>query len=200
MAAAQQRPARQRRCPDRLMAWTAPPWRLMNAAERRRYWWGHWRLAVPFATTLLLVLAMTAPLLVPAPVFPHLALIGIFVWATFQPGLMPPWLAFVLGIIADLLFAQPVGVNATLFAATAGFVRVFEARYGRHAHGFDWAMATALIIAFEVATYGLMALAGRPVPLLPLGWQALTSTIAYPLVVALCARIQRLAFGSDGTP
>jgi rod shape-determining protein MreD len=182
------------------MAWTAPPWRLMNAAERRRYWWGHWRLAVPFATTLLLVLAMTAPLLVPAPVFPHLALISIFVWATFQPGLMPPWLAFVLGIIADLLFAQPVGVNATLFAATAGFVRVFEARYGRHAHGFDWAMATALIIAFEAATCGLMALAGRPVPLLPLGWQALTSTIAYPLVVALCARIQRLAFGSDGTP
>jgi rod shape-determining protein MreD len=182
------------------MAWSAPPWRLMNAAERRRYWWGHWRLAVPFLTTLLLVLAMTAPLLVPVPVFPQVALLGIFVWATFQPGLMPPWAAFVLGVVADLLFAQPLGVNATLFAATAGFIRLFEARYGHHAHGFDWAVAAAVIIAFETATWGLMGMAGRPVPLLPLGWQALTSMVAYPLVVALCARVQRLAFGPGGTP
>jgi hypothetical protein len=33
------------------------------------------------------------------------------------------------------------------------------------------------------------------VPLLPLGWQLLTSIAAYPLVVALCAFIQRRAFG-----
>jgi rod shape-determining protein MreD len=182
------------------MAWPVQPWRLMSAAERRRYWRGHWRLAVPFLTTLLLVLAMTAPLLVPAPAFPQVALLGIFVWTTFQPGLMPPWLAFVLGMVADLLFAQPLGVNATLFAATAGFVRLFEARYGHHVHGFDWAMAAAVIIAFEAATWGLMSVAGRPVPLLPLGWQAVTSMVAYPLVVALCARIQRLAFGRGGTP
>ncbi len=182
------------------MAWSAPPWRLMNAAERRRYWWGHWRLTVPFVTTLLLVLVMTAPLLVPAPVFPQVALLGIFVWATFQPGLMPPWLAFVLGLVADLLFAQPLGVNATLFAATAGFVRLFEARYGHHAHGFDWAVAAAVIIAFEAGTWGLMSLAGRPIPPLPLGWQALTSSIVYPIVVAFCGRIQRLAFGPGGTP
>ncbi len=185
---------------DRLMAWHAPPWRLMNAAERRRYWWGHWRLAVPFATTLLLMLAMTAPLLVPAPVFPHVALLGLFVWTTFQPGLMPPWLAFVLGMVADLLFAQPLGINATLFAGTAGFVRLFEARYGHHAYGFDWAVAAAIVIVFEAATWVLMGVGGQPIPLLPLGWQALTTMVAYPVVVALCARVQRVAFGPGVTP
>lgn len=175
----------------------APPWRLMNTAERRQYWWGHWRLGVPAATTLVLVLVMTAPLVVPVPLFPQVAVLSIFIWATFQPGLMPPWVGFLLGLVADLLFAQPLGVNATLFAATAGFVRFFESRYGHHGHGFDWGVAGALIIAFEVLTWQLMALAGRPVPLLPLGWQVLTSVIAYPLVVALCAAIQRRAFGAE---
>ena len=180
------------------MARGAPPWRLMNASERRRYWWGHWRLGVPAATTLLLVLVMTAPLILPVPVFPQLALLGVFVWTTFQPGLMPPWAAFLIGLVADLLFAQPLGVNATLFAAAAAFVRFFEARYGHHAHGFDWGVAAGLIVVFEIATWQLMDLAGTPVPLPPLGWQVLTSIAAYPLVVALCALVQRRAFGPDG--
>ncbi len=177
------------------MARNGPPWRLMNAAERRRYWWGHWRLAVPAATTLALVFVMTAPLIVPVPVFPQLALLGIFVWTTFQPGLMPPWLAFLIGLVADLLFGQPLGVNATLFAAAATFVRIFEARYGHHAHGFDWVVATALILGFELATWQLMALAGKPVPLAPLAWQLASSIAAYPLVVWICARVQAQAFG-----
>ena len=179
------------------MTRNAPPWHLMNASERRLYWWGHWRLAVPAMMTLLLVAAMTAPLLIPVPAFPQLALLGIFVWATFQPGLMPPWVGFFIGIFADLLFAQPLGINAALFAATAAFVRGFEARYGHHAVGFDWAMAAAVVIAFELGTWQLMGLAGKPVPLLPLGWQVITSIAAYPLVVWLCVWVQRRAFGTE---
>ncbi len=180
------------------MARAAPLWRLMNAAERRRYWWGHWRLAVPAVTTALLALAMTAPLIVPVPAFPQLALLGVFVWTSFQPGLMPPWVAFLVGLVADLLFAQPLGVNATLFAATAAFVRFLETRYDHRAHGLDWGVAAGLIVIFELSTWLLMTLAGSPVPLAPLGWQVLTSIAAYPLVVAICARIQRRAFGPEG--
>jgi hypothetical protein len=88
-------------------------------------------------------------------------------------------------------------VNAALFAAAAGFVRTFEARYGHHGHGFDWGVAVGLIVAFELATWQLMALAGRPVPLLPLAWQVLTSIAAYPLVVWFCAAAQRAAFGDE---
>lgn len=175
---------------------TAPPWRLMNPAERRRFWWGHWRLAMPGITTLFLVVVMTAPLMLAVPVFPHLALLGIFVWAAFQPGLMPPWLAFLVGLVADLLFAMPLGINAALFAAAAAFVRFFESRYGHHAHGFDWGVATAVIIAFQLSTWQLMALAGQPVPLPPMAWQVLTSVAAYPLVVAFCAAVQRGTFGA----
>lgn len=169
--------------------------RLMNRRERWRYLLGYWRVVVPALTVLALLWLMTAPLLLPVPVFPQLGLLGIFIWATFQPGLMPPWLGFALGAVADLMFAQPIGVNATLFAATAAFVRLFEARYGHHAHDFDWRNASLVAIAFAFLTAQLMALAGRPVPLVPLAWQIVTTILAYPIVVALCATIQRRAFG-----
>ena len=173
----------------------APPLRLMSSPERRRYLFGYWRILVPSLSVLTLLLTMTLPLLVPMPVFPQLGLLAIFIWSTFQPGMMPPWAAFLLGLVADLLFAQPLGVNATLFSGTAAFVRVFESRYGHHAHGFDWGIASLVIIASAVFTTQLMALGGRPVPLLPMGWQVVTSVVAYPMVVWLCATIQRRAFG-----
>ena len=176
---------------------SAPPLRLMSASERRRYLFGYWRVLVPSFSVVALLLVMTAPLLVPAPVFPQLGMLGIFVWATFQPGLMPPWAAFLIGLIADLLFAQPLGVNATLFAATAAFVRVFEARYGHHGLGFDWGVSSLVILAFALLTTQFMSLAGQPVPLLPMGWQVVTSIVAYPIVVWLCAEIQRRAFGPE---
>ena len=171
-----------------------PPLRLMTPGERRRYVIGYWRVLVPAMTVIGLLLVMTLPLLVPVPVFPHLGMIAVFVWATFQPGMMPPWAAFLCGMVADLLFAQPIGVNATLFASTAAFVRVFEARYGHHGHGFDWGVASLVIIVFAMMTVQLMALAGQPVPPLPMAWQVGTSIIAYPAVVAICARVQRRAF------
>ena len=173
----------------------APPLRLMNPRERRRYVAGYWRVAVPALTVLALLWLMTVPLLLPVPVFPQLGLLGIFVWATFQPGMMPPWLAFLLGIVADLMFSQPIGVNATLFAVTAAFVRGFESRYGHHGVLFDWGLASIVVVVFALSSVQLMALAGRPVPLQPMLWQVATSIAAYPIVVGLCAGIQRRAFG-----
>ena len=177
----------------------APPLRLMNARERRQYLLGYWRAAVPALSILALLWVMTAPILLPVPVFPQLGLLAVFVWATFQPALMPPWLAFLLGIVADLLFSQPIGVNATLFAVTAAFVRVFESRYGHHAHGFDWGLASLVVVIASAFGAQLMALAAQPVPIMPLFWQVLTSIIAYPAVVWLCAGIQKRAFGPGNT-
>lgn len=173
---------------------STPPWRLMNAAERRRYWFGYWRMAMPAATTLALVVLMTGPLLLPIPVMPQLALLAVFVWSTFLPGLMPPWLAFLIGLVADLLYGQPIGLDATLFALTALFVRLFEARYGHHAHGFDWGVATAVTAAHAVLVWWMMAFAGAPVPFLPQLWQVLTTMAAYPIIVWLCGRLQARAF------
>ncbi len=177
------------------MTRTAPPWRLMSAGERRRYWFGYWRLGVPALTVLVLLIAMTAPLLLPAPVMPQLGLLAVIVWAVFQPALMPAWLAALLGLIADMLFAQPLGFDALLFAAAVVAVRVYRGRYGTRSHGSDWGLALGLSGAHAVLGWQLLAFAGWPVPFLPQLWQIATTAAAYPIVAWLCAGLQRRAFG-----
>ncbi len=167
------------------------PYRLMGPRERARYWRAYAERAVPGLVTLGLTAAMTAPLFAAVPVMPNLALLGVLVWASYQPGLMPAWLAFLLGGAADLLFAVPLGVEATLLPAVVLFVRLAEVRFGPHRYGFDWAFAAAVILVASVVEWQLLALGGVDGPLAPLLVQAATTILAYPAVVALFAGIQR---------
>lgn len=146
---------------------------------------------VPGLVTLLLIAAMTVPLFASLPVLPHLGLLGVFVWASFQPGLMPPWLAFALGAVADLLFGLPLGINATLLPAVALVVRLVDAKFGHHRYGIDWQLAAAAVMLFELAQWQLLAVAGTRGPFAPLLAQAATTILAYPAIVLLCAHIQR---------
>ncbi len=166
-------------------------YRLRSPADRLRWLVASWRAIVPAATILVLLFLMTVPIVLPWPALPQLGLLGVFVWATFQPGLMPPYVAFVLGLVADLLFGLPFGVEALLFALTALFVRIFERRFGHHRFGFDWGVAALVAVAHGVLGWWFLGLAGVDGPLRPLLLQALTTTAAYPLVVLLCARLQR---------
>ena len=167
------------------------PYRLLAADERVRWWTGYVERGVPGLVTLVLIVAMTVPIFASAPALPHLGLLGVFVWTTFQPGLMPPWLAFLLGCVADLLFGLPLGINATLLPATSLFIRLFEARFGHHRYGFDWLLVAVVILVFQFLSWRLLAFAGYDGPFWPLLIQAATTTIAYPAVVLLCARIQQ---------
>ncbi|WP_372915655.1 rod shape-determining protein MreD [Sandarakinorhabdus sp.] len=174
-----------------MIAANPPPALLMTPDERRRWLLSTWRYGVPALASVLLLVLMLAPLPLSVPAMPHLALMGVLVWAMLQPGLMPPWLAFCIGALADLLFGQPVGVNATLFAVATGVMRAAGRVFGRHGSLFDWLIVTGVLLGFALLTGPLMALAGRPTPVLPLLWQWLTSVAAWPLVVRLCAAIQR---------
>ena len=173
------------------------PYRLMTRGERWRWWTGQWRRALPGAVTLALLLLMTLPLFTIFPVLPQLGLLGVFVWATFQPGLMPPWLACLLGIAADLLSGLPLGINATLFPATALFVRLFEAKFGHHVYRFDWAVLAAVTLVYALLSWQFLRFTGIDARLLPLLLQWLTTVAAYPAVVVLCARIQRRWLGTE---
>lgn len=48
---------------------------------------------------------------VKAPLF----LMGLYYWSIFRPGMFPPWLVFIAGILADLIGAVPLGLNACVF-------------------------------------------------------------------------------------
>lgn len=171
------------------------PYRLMSREERLTWWTGQWRRTVPALFTLGLVVLMTAPIFAPLPLMPQLGLLSVFVWATFQPALMPPWLAFTIGIVSDLLFGLPLGVNATLLPVTAMFVRGFESRFGHHVYSFDWIMLAAVALVFQLLGWQAARFAGSSSEFSPLLVQWLTTVAAYPAIVSLCATLQRRFIG-----
>lgn len=172
------------------------PYRLLSPADRVQFWTGLLKRSLPGLSTLLLTLLMTLPVFASLPLLPHLTLLGVFIWATFQPGLMPPWVAFLLGLAADLLLGLPLGINATLLPLVTIFVRTFEARYGHHSYSFDWMVAGTVVVVFELAQWQLLAFTGTHGPFAPLLIQAATTVLAYPAVILFCARIQR-GFAGD---
>lgn len=54
---------------------------------------------------------------------PHFLLIAIFYWAVYRPTLIPPWYAFALGILIDVLTGVPMGLNAFILIAVQWVVR-----------------------------------------------------------------------------
>lgn len=168
-----------------------PPALLMTPEEKRRWILSSWRYAVPALVSIACLLAMLAPLPLVIPAMPQLGLMAVLAWTILQPGLMPPWLAFFVGALADLLFGQPLGVCATSYALAVGGQRLIAPLLGRSGLIFDWLVIGALLLVAMLLTAPLMALAGRPAPLLPLLLQWLTSILAWPLVARSCAAIQR---------
>ncbi len=168
-----------------------PPALLMTPDERRRWMLSTWRYAVPAGVCAALLFLMLAPLPLPIPAMPALGLMAVLAWSVLQPSLMPPWVAFVVGGIADLMFGQPLGVNATGFALAAGTMRLAAPLLGRNGLMFDWLAVAAVLLLAMMLTGPLMALAGRPAAVLPLLLQWLTSVLAWPVLARLCGGIQR---------
>jgi rod shape-determining protein MreD len=156
------------------------------------------RRLVPAGTVFLSLLLMALPLPLAWGVMPHVALLFVALWASIQPRLMPAWAAFLLGLFADLLFGGPIGIWAFLFAATVVGVRLIEASTERHTLLFDWVLAGLLALLAHLLAWQLLGFMGSSAPLTPFLAQAALTTLAYPPVAALAARIQlRLAVSAD---
>ena len=75
------------------------------------------RSLLPFAATLVLVLIALVPTRIPSmgAVAPMLPLMGVYYWSIARPELMRPSVAFIIGVLVDLLAGTPIGVNAFLY-------------------------------------------------------------------------------------
>ena len=64
-----------------MIATPPPPALLMTPDERRRWYLSLWRYGVPALASMALLVLMLAPLPISLPAMPHLALMGVLVWA-----------------------------------------------------------------------------------------------------------------------
>lgn len=89
---------------------------------------------IPFALSLLLVIVGTLPFQLPGYglVAANLALMSVFYWSVYRPDLLPPWAAFLIGLLQDILVGTPPGLNALVLLLARAMVvsqgRVFRGK------------------------------------------------------------------------
>lgn len=167
------------------------PWASLSVEERLAARVGRWRRLVPSLTCVFALFVMTAPLVTSTPSMPHFALLTVLVWGLFQPQLMPPHVALLLGILTDAVLGLPLGINSVLMPVTAIAIGALERRYGHRPHALDWALAGLVVLIYQFLAWQLLGFVDGELSFRPLLWQAATTVLAYPFVVALIARIQR---------
>jgi rod shape-determining protein MreD len=165
------------------------PWRILSLEEQATA--SRWRQLVPLLTCLAALFLMTMPVITSGPSMPHLALLTVLVWGLFQPVLMPPHVALLLGVLTDAVLGLPLGINATLLPVLALAISALERRYGHRPYALDWMLAGVLVLAYQILTWMLLGFVDGELPFAPLLGQAATTTLAYPLAVAVIGRIQR---------
>jgi len=104
---------------------------------------------------------------------------------------MPPWLAFPLGMAADIFMGQPVGVNATAWPATLLVLALAERRLPLRDMRVDWVLAGVAILGARLLGWWLLALCGYSLPAPPILLVIAATILFFPLVARWTAWMER---------
>jgi rod shape-determining protein MreD len=153
---------------------------------------------VPFAFALLGVVLSNAPVsllhgLVPPPMF---SLMPIYFWCLVRPDLMPPFIAFAIGVLEDIFSGAPPGAWTLAYVATYALVDrerdAFAGLSGIAAIlGFAAAMLCATVCAWLVGDF----VHGRLLPLNVFSMQFAMSVLFYIPVAMLLGLVHRRVVG-----
>lgn len=154
---------------------------------------------VPFGVTVLLLLFTAIPTHVPAlsGITPMLPLMGVYYWAIYRPDLLPAWLAFVVGLLYDIVAGTPLGVNALvllLVQGTAASQRKFF--LGKSFAVAWWAFGLLTAGAIGLAWVLISFIKGRPLDVSPVVFEYLVTLALFPLLTWTLAKTQ-MAFLKD---
>ena len=145
------------------------------------------RTAFPASCTVLMLLALAAPLRLPgqAQLQPAAALGCVFFWSLFRPASMTPPVVFLLGLLLDLLGLEPIGISVLVLLAVHGLAvrwRVLAMQ------GFltVWLVFVAVAAAAAAADWALTSLLTfRLLPVSPALFQFGLTAGLYPVLAAV---------------
>jgi rod shape-determining protein MreD len=124
------------------------PWRQMRPREQVRFVVaGGWRASIPPLTVALAILLQSFfPLVTTLPLLPELGLPLLVAWRVYQPVLLPVWVALPLGIFADIVLVQPVGIAAVSWPLVLIAVDFARRRLPWATLAGDWGLAAFGIV------------------------------------------------------
>lgn len=154
---------------------------------------------VPFGVTLFLLLLTAIPTHLPefSGISPMLPLMGVYYWAIYRPDLLPAWLAFIIGLLYDIVGGTPLGVNALVMLmvqGTAASQRKFF--LGKSFAVTWWAFGLLTAGAISLAWLLVSFLLGRAMDPSPVFFEYLMTLCCFPILTWILSRTQ-MAFLKD---
>lgn len=149
--------------------------------------------ATPAALTMLLMLPSVLPIEAPriGEITPMLTLMAVFYWSVYRPELLPPWVAFVIGLLQDLISGGPVGMTALVLVLVATYVATQRRVFLSRSFMVGWGGFALIALAVAAGSWAVASVyfgaVMRPAPLL---LQAFATVLLYPAMVWLLARAQ----------
>jgi rod shape-determining protein MreD len=132
---------------------------------------------------------MALPFPVATAALPSLPLAALIAWSGVQPRLLPPWVAFGLGLLFDAVAGHPFGIAAAVFSIVRIAAGLVDLRAAGRTIGEEWLVAAGLVFLAGIAQAAMLLLAGRAPALLPALWQSGLTALLYPAVFAAVARL-----------
>jgi rod shape-determining protein MreD len=150
---------------------------------------------VALVMTLLSVIIWPLPYL--GPVMPPLAFIALYYWSTHRPDLFPSSVAFVLGILNDIINDLPMGISAFLFTIAHQIIWRQRRFFAGHSFFMLWsgfAVAATLLMICQWSLIGLVR--WQVVPFFPVFIQTVLAIVIFPLPCWIMIRLQRAALST----
>lgn len=115
----------------------------------------------------------------------------VFYWVMALPhriGLITAWC---IGLLADVLFADPLGVNGICLAALTFVTWSFYERFRMYSVAQQGALVFLVVLAMELLRLFAQMVARHGDISWMVLWTAVTSTLAWPLVYLVLRRLRR---------
>lgn len=154
--------------------------------------------ATPSIITLLLVFVSLMPLNLPDSeiIMPPLALMAVFYWSIYRPDLMPAAVAFLAGLLFDMLSGGPPGLHAFAFVVVQAVAASQRGFFLGKVFPVEWlgfclvAMGTFLVLWALGSLYVGAIVNGSAVAI-----QALLTITLYPIMTWIMIRARRAVSG-----
>lgn len=117
---------------------------------------------------------------------PCFTVMALFYWSIYRPTLMPTWLAFIIGILIDLLSGLPVGMNAMSYVIVqylvSGQRKMFMGQPFISVF-FGYALVSGVVVLLQWIIFGIVTQIW--VPVLPVFGMGLLGIAFFPIALLM---------------
>jgi rod shape-determining protein MreD len=146
----------------------------------------------PIATVLVgSMLPSILPIVAQTPVLPPVGFMIFIAWRLLRADIWPLWIGLPLGLFDDMMSGAPAGSAVFLWTTVLLAFEIESRRHFWRDYRHDWATASLAIIFVLFFGWAFVRLGGNGGPVVQIVPQIAYSIGLFPLVVRLCAVLDR---------